>query len=407
LHYDDFLGVLSYLAGEYALEHQHVYGKIWYDPETKQIGKRGRLARVIYMTNTGTIPDESYVSVMLHGTKQQIGVIDEGFLERLKKGDVFVLGGNRYEFLYVRGMKAHVRGSVNRPPTIPAWFSEMLPLSFDLANEISRFRGLIGEKFKVKKSPKEIKEFIEKWCYVDDRTARRIYDYLELQNKYVGIPSNKKIIVENYSGEKEYWVFHTLFGRKVNDALSRAFALLVGQQGGRDLEIGINDNGFFLTGEKINKERIEKVFRFLNSGNLEGVLREAIERTELFKRRFRHCATRSLMILRTYKGNRKSAGKQQFKSGFLLSAIQKLSKEFPILQETRREILEDMMDIGNGKEVLDWLKSGKMKVEFKQTDLPSPFALNLIMQGRYDLIKIEDKIQFLKRIHKKIQDKVK
>jgi ATP-dependent Lhr-like helicase len=66
-----------------------------------------------------------------------------------------------------------------------------------------------------------------------------------------------------------------------------------------------------------------------------------------------------------------------------------------------------MMDIGNGKEVLDWLKSGKMKVEFKQTDLPSPFALNLIMQGRYDLIKIEDKIQFLKRIHKKIQDKVK
>jgi ATP-dependent Lhr-like helicase len=113
------------------------------------------------------------------------------------------------------------------------------------------------------------------------------------------------------------------------------------------------------------------------------------------------------MILRTYKGNRKSAGKQQFKSGFLLGAIQKLCKEFPILQETRREILEDMMNLDNGRQVLDWLKSGKMKVEFKQTDLPSPFALNLIMQGRYDLIKIEDKIQFLKRVYKKIKEKVK
>jgi len=31
--------------------------------------------------------------------------------------------------------------------------------------------------------------------------------------------------------------------------------------------------------------------------------------------------------------------------------------------------------------------------------LPSPFALNLILQGYADLLKIEDKIAFLKRMH--------
>jgi len=411
LSYEDFLSVISYLSGEYSLEAKQVYAKIWYDSETGQIGKRGKLARVIYMTNIGTIPDESYVSVVIakgegrRGSK--VGVIDEGFFERLKPGDVFVLGGQKYEFLYSRGMKAYVNASVYRPPTIPSWFSEMLPLSFDLALEISRFRGLVEEKLKDGKSPKEIKGFIEKFCYVDKKTASKVFDYLSLQYKYLGLPSNKKIIIENYAGEKNYFIFHTLFGRKVNDALSRAVAYLTAQQGGRDVEIGINDNGFFISGEKISEDKIKKVLRFLNHENLEEVLKEAIERTELFKRRFRHNAVRSLMILRKYKGREKSAGKQQLKSGFILGAVQKLTKDFPIVKETRREIMEDVMDLENAKKVLEWLESGKVRAEFKKTEIPSPFSLNLIMQGRADLIKIEDKIEFLKRIHKKIKEMIR
>ena len=163
LEYGDFLAVISYLAGEYALEDKQVYAKIWYDSKTGEIGKRGKLARVIYMTNIGTIPDESYISVVVtRGDKTgDIGKIDEGFLERLKPGDVFVLGGNKYQFLYTRGMKAYVSSSVARPPNIPAWFSEQLPLSFDLAIAISRFRGLVDEKIRNTKSPEEIEEVIK------------------------------------------------------------------------------------------------------------------------------------------------------------------------------------------------------------------------------------------------------
>jgi ATP-dependent Lhr-like helicase len=410
LKYEDFLAVISYLAGEYDLENKQVYGKIWYDAETKQIGKRGKLARVIYMTNIGTIPDESYVSIVIARGEgkggEKVGVIDEAFLERLKPGDVFVLGGHKYEFLYSRGMKAYVNSSVYRPPTIPSWFSEMLPLSFDLALEISRFRNLIEEKLKARKSRREIEGFIKRFCYVDEKVASKIFNYLILQYKYLGLPSNKKIIIESYKGEKNYWIFHALFGRRVNDALSRVFAFLVAQQGGRDVELGISDNGFFLVGE-LDEGKVKKVLNFLTSKNLEEVLEEAIKKTEIFKRRFRHCAARSLMILRNYKGRRKSAGKQQVKSGFLLGAVQKISEEFPILQEARREILEDVMDLANAKLVLDWIKTGKIKIEFKKTILPSPFSLNLIMQGRADLIKIEDKIEFLKRIYGEIKRQVK
>ena len=80
-----FDSVINYLKGEHvSLEDRHVYAKIWVDEETGNVGRRGKMARVIYMTNIGTIPDESYVTVKIGD--DIVGRIDEGFLERLKKG---------------------------------------------------------------------------------------------------------------------------------------------------------------------------------------------------------------------------------------------------------------------------------------------------------------------------------
>ncbi|MEK6835707.1 MAG: ATP-dependent helicase, partial [Nanoarchaeota archaeon] len=156
---EDFIEVIKYLAGVYTtLEDRHVYAKIWYDEETGIIGRRGKLARVIYMTNIGTIPDETFITVKIGD--QVIGHLDENFVERMKRNDVFTLGGQTYEFMFSRGMVAQVHVSGNRPPTIPNWVSEMLPLSFDLALEIGKFRRLMEEKFKSEKSKQEILDFI-------------------------------------------------------------------------------------------------------------------------------------------------------------------------------------------------------------------------------------------------------
>ncbi|MBU1974714.1 MAG: ATP-dependent helicase, partial [Nanoarchaeota archaeon] len=123
LEWDDFFELIKFLSGAYvSLEERHVYARIWYDQETGEIGKRGKMARVIYMTNIGTIPTESYIQVKIKD--QIVGMIDEGFLEKLKPGDVFVLGGNVYMFKFSRGMTAQVSSSVNRPPTVPRWYSE-------------------------------------------------------------------------------------------------------------------------------------------------------------------------------------------------------------------------------------------------------------------------------------------
>ena len=393
----DFGEIIDYLAGKYiSLEDRHIYSKIWFDESTGMVGRKGKMTRVIYMTNIGTIPEETAVKVKIG--EQVIGTIEEAFLERLKKGDIFVLGGDTYKFNFSRGMTAQVEAVIGKKPTVPSWFSEMLPLSFELAGEIGRFRRLMEEKFRDRELKMDIIKFINDYLYVDENSANSIYEYFREQYLFEEVPTGKKLVIENYDdGKKHYAIFHALFGRRVNDALSRAVAFAIGRKQHIDVEIGVNDNGFYVASSR--GIEAAKAFGLLKQKELREVLESAIEKTEVLSRRFRHCAARALMILRNYRGEEKRVGRQQVSSMILMNAVKRISNNFPILKEARREVLEDLMDVGNAASVLKEVEEGKIKVKEIRTTIPSPFAFNIVMQGVVDLLKIEDKIEFMKRMH--------
>ena len=401
---EDFMEVIKYLSGFYnTLEDRNVYAKIWHDESNGMIGKKGKLARVIYMTNIGTIPNETFIAVKVG--EQIIGYLDENFLEKMKSGDVFNLGGQTYQFNFSRGMVAQVKASPGRSPTIPNWVSEMLPLSFDLALEIGKFRRLMEEKFK-NKSKKEILEFIDSYLYVDKNAALAIYNYFNEQYLYLKeIPNDKKILIEHYNEDnKKYVIFHSLFGRRVNDCLSRTVGYAIGKLQHKDVEMGINDNGFYLSYE--GNLQVIQAFNLLKSEKIRLLLEKAIENSEILKRRFRHCATRSLMILREYKGRRKRVGRQQVASMILISALRRISNDFSILKEARREVLEDLMDIESTIKILKQIEKNEIKLKEVFTNLPSPFAFNLVLQGYLDILKMEDKMKFLRNMHTLVLAKI-
>jgi ATP-dependent Lhr-like helicase len=307
--------------------------------------------------------------------------------------DVFTLGGNKYEFLYSKGMKAYVRAGISKNVTIPSWFSEMLPLNFELALEVCRFRRLVKERLEDKE---KCIGFIKEYIYCTGKAGEEIYNYFLEQEMFSAVPDDRTIVVEKFKEDKEYLMFHTLFGRRVNDALARAYAFAGARLKERDIEMGIHDNGFYIAGEKLDEDRILK---WVKAKDLKLILKEAIEKTDVLKRRFRHCAARALMILRQYKGREKSVGKQQVHSGFVYMAVKKLSNEFPILREARREVMEDLMDISNAERVLKWIEEGKIEFKVVRVPIVSPFGLGILMQSRHDLIKMEDRAKFLRRMH--------
>ena len=402
---EDFENTLKYLGGEYVpLQERSIYAKLWYDREANTIGRRGRLMRMIYYTNLGTIPDETNVKVVVRKDKQLVGSLDEEFLQRLKPDDLFVLGGKMYRFCYARGMKAYVDQSHAVQPTIPSWFSEQLPLSYDLAMQINDFRKQVNDALETKTKAQVLKVF-EDELQLDEQAASALYSYFQEQKKFLGIPTGKRVMVESFQNHegKSFLLFHTLFGRRVNDALSRYFAYMLTEQKRMNIGITLNDNGFMLQVPSNRSVSLLELKQLIDLKNVRRDLEKSLESSELLKRKFRHVAGRAFLILRRYKGLEKSAGRQQVSAQILLKAVREISPDFPVLKETYREILEDYMDLDHAFKFLKEIKEGESHfVMADKRSTPSPFAHSLVVQGYSDVMMIKDKRELLKYLHQSV-----
>ncbi len=409
LDFKEFMNVVRYLSGKYVdLEDRNVYAKIWYDEEKGVVGKKGRNIRMIYATNVGTIPDESSAKVYTMDN-EYLGSIDEGFLESLKKGDRFVLGGRTYEFRFARSLKVRVQKAYDREPTVPAWFSEMLPLSFDLALKINKFRAYM-DKVLNEKTREEVIGILKKDYYLDENSAKALYSYMDEQKKYLKIGTHTSILVEGYIDElnRENIIFHTLFGRRVNDALSRAYGHVLMKKYKTNVKIMVSDNGFDLILPSNKRIQTVNLLNEVTPENIRDLLKEALEGTEIFKRRFRHVATRSFMILRSYKGKHKSVGRQNVNAFFLYHALKKIDPDSPVIKETFREIMEDVMDIHNAVKVLENLEKHRWHFYLaSKSHLPSPFAHNIVLMGHADSIIMSNKKEMIKLLHRQVLRKIR
>ncbi|MGB9729153.1 MAG: DEAD/DEAH box helicase [Thermoprotei archaeon] len=409
LPYEDFISTLRYLAGHYEqLKEMKVYAKIWIDEEEGMFGRKGGgKTRMIYYLNSGTIPDEAQIEVHTIDGKF-IGVLEEEFLEILEPGDIFVLGGKTYEFLKSKGSKAIVKPAEGQRPTVPSWFSEMLPLSFDSALLIGAFRRKVAELIK-SHDKNSVIAWLEKEYNLSQYAAKTIYEYIWEQLMFTNglIPSDKLILIETFEEKPvRNIIFHTLFGRRCNQALSKAYAYQLSREYNTNVRITVTDNGFMLTIPLYINPDLEWLTKSVTPENIETLLNKALSRTEMLTRIFRHCAVRSFMILKRYMGTEKSVNKLQLSAQSLLNLITEINN-FPILKEAYREILEDKMDIEAAKQILKQIKNGNMEIKFFiSNEVPSPFSHSIVTQGYSDVVLMEDRRKILQNLHRRLMEKL-
>jgi ATP-dependent Lhr-like helicase len=126
-----------------------------------------------------------------------------------------------------------------------------------------------------------------------------------------------------------------------------------------------------------------------------------LQNTSLLKSVFRINATRSFMILKSYKGRQKSARHQQFDADMLIGFASKLD-EFAVLLESFREIIEDRFEVDNIKEVLRGLASGEIEVVMKKEATPSPMAFGLAALGA----SAGEKQERMREMQAKVREKI-
>jgi ATP-dependent Lhr-like helicase len=404
----DFKSVIDYLAGNYVgMEDRKIYAKIWFDEDTRMIGRRGRLSRVIYFTNQGTIPDEFSCDVYTRNNKRFVGNLDEIYLERLKKGDIFVLGGRNYEFKYRRGGKIYV-DLTNKEPTVPHWFSEKLPLTFDLGLEILKFKSKIISLIK-KKTKNYIIDWLKNEYNCNTSSANNIYHLFYTQIYYLGeqsINTSNRIVIEEYIDRKnlqKYFIFHTNYGLKFNDGLSRILAHIIAKRQIKNMMISVGDLGFTFIFNYNITINFDKYFDMIKKSNLFILLKQALWKSQFLKRYFRINATRFFMILRRYKGRTKSARRQQVSADFLIYYANKVG--LPVIDESYREIIEDKLEIDNLKKIISKI-GDTIEIRHLKVKSPTPMGVGLLRAGISDWTRSKDKNQMLKEFYRIINEKI-
>jgi ATP-dependent Lhr-like helicase len=420
----EFERLFRYLTADYAgLEEKNVYAKVWRDtndpPDGEYhygdfpvgeplVGKRGRLARVIYMTNIGTIPDSFTCDVVVRSSDEWVGNLDESYLDKLEKGDVFVLGGERFEFAYRRGSKVYVNRTSARP-NVPSWFSERLPLSYDLGHEIVRFQGDLLDRLDAGGQP-AIRDWLRDFP-LDENSVRAIARMFDEQCRYAGqgsVSTPDRLAVEVTLDHDEYrrhYYVHANYGRKFNDGLSRLVASHCAQRANTNVQVAVADHGFTVSMPLNRKVDVARVIESLDPGDVAADLRAALDGTDLLKRYFRINATRSLMILKRYKGYEKSAAQQQVSSDMLLSFAQDLD-DFAVMEETYREIMEDKLNVAGIREIVQQIADGDITVHSQQVDTPSPRAFGLATLMASDVVLAEDESAVLQEFHERVMQEI-
>ncbi|QLK27126.1 ATP-dependent helicase [Natrinema zhouii] len=420
----EYESLMRYLTAEYAgLEDRNVYAKVWRDENDPPggehhheehpvgevlIGKRGRLARVIYMTNIGTIPDSFTCDVKTRASDEWVGQLDESYLDTLEKGDVFVLGGDHFEYSYRRGSKVYVDRTSARP-TVPSWYSERLPLSYDLGCEILDFQGELLAHYE-DGGPPRVRAWLREFP-LDDDSVRAVARLFEYQCRYTGAASVStpdrlaiEVVRDREEYERHYYV-HSNYGRKVNDGLSRLFAYRCAQEATANVRVAVADNGFVLSMPLNRKVDIEGVIDDLEPADVRADLRASLAGTDLLQRYFRINATRSLMILKRYKGYEKSASEQQVSSEMLLGFAEEL-EEFAVIEETYREILEDKLNVAEIEGIVGAIDAGELAVSRQLLDSPTPRAFGLATLSASDVVLAEDESAALQSFHDRVLEEI-
>ena len=406
----DFDACLASLAGELAappgaLEPEPGATPRWTSPRIwKSKGRFGvRSWRVTrwFRSNVGTIHSEESVRVMDGGVA--VGTLEASYAERLVSGDRFVLDGCVFKFRRLENSIVHARAD-HGEPNLPRWTSDRQSLSFELAQELAVFRVEAGRRL-IEAGPAAVRKWLMASFDLDYGAASVLTELFEGQAQWSEVPGAFGILVEESpspDGDGLTYTFHAPLHRAACEALGRAIATRLGRRFGRNLWLSVADLGWSIRIDGVdgtNGLDPSAIERLLALDGFAADVLEGLDRGELPARRFQQIAATGLMVLRKSEpGRRVRVGGLNWVAGRLYPMVKAACPDHPLLRETRREVLEDLLDV---PAALRWLNE-RPAIRFRSLPGQSPFAAAWIEPGQVDSLQFEPPAEALRRLHARL-----
>ncbi len=372
-------------------------------------GRRG--ARLFAVLNGGTIPEPNDYDVIAEPAGVSVGKLDEDWVVESSAGDIFLLGSTSWRIRAVHGGQVFVTDAQGAPPTVPFWAGEAPGRTFELSQAVSALRVEIDERLGfLEKPPREAAERVTHtdalvaWLAQEGGLSReaaaQMVSYLAAGRGALGcVPSQHTLVAERFfdEGGGMQLVLHMPLGARINRAFGLALRKRFCRSFNFELQAAATDDGVLLSLGETHSFPLESVWQFLNSGSVEQVLTQAVLGAPVFGPHFRWTAMRALAMPRRRGGKKVPPPISRIYSEDLLAAVfpnQAACPEnlpggdieipdHPLVNETLRECLHDVMDLPGLRAVLQDIEAGRVQVRACDTPEPSVFSHQILNAAPY------------------------
>lgn len=409
----DFDRVVHYLrGGGRSLEKQYAadFGKVIVDPIHGGLSlPSARVARD-YLVNIGTITTEGLTDVFAR--RRRLGAMDERYVQSLKPGDIFVLGGRVLRFLELDLGGARVEPADGQRPTVPIWRTGFLPLTAGLADEVTRVRGELDEQVQQSAKPNDATDWLVEHLDLSLSNAQAIVTQFALQRSVSAVPRAGLLLAELFrepdltgaTAGLSHYFFHTALGRAANDALSRIVAWRVGRIVRGNALVTVDDYGFLLTlrrAQELPPARWEHEC-FACPGASEA-LEAALQESELVRGQFRGVAQTGLMVPRQLPGQSEKRRPRQvrFSAEILFRVLREHEPDHPLLAEAYRQATQIFLDAPRTLDFLEELADPTQGWQWRWVELRavSPFGFPLFASRLKESLTLDDPEEALERLY--------
>jgi len=319
-----------------------------------------------YYENLSVIPDVKRFDVFDFLRKRRIGTLDQDFVARkCRSGTVFIIHGHTWKIINVNEEKLSVEVEPTAPTldAIPSWEGEIIPVSYETAQEVGRLRNEIASNL----GHREVLRKIQEQLALTDEALEKITETLKAQLKYSPVPSDRHILIEKF---ENCIVVHACFGSTVNDTLGMILGSLLSAKYG--LSVATQTDPYriaLICPFKIQPETVAVELQKLTAEDVEKILIESMQNSDLFAWRHWQVAGRFGIVERKadYRSNR---------ARMLVRAM----KDTPLNLETQREVLLEKFDLARTKEIAKKISAGTVAVDVvsERTESCSPFATPIV-----------------------------
>lgn len=319
-----------------------------------------RLARRHRMS-VGTIVSDASLTVKWWskgGGGGSLGSVEEGFIARLRPGDVFLFGGRPLELVRVENMTAYVKRSAAGKASVPRWNGGRMPLSNTLAEAlVARFGEAAQGRF-------------------EGPEMRLLQPLLEVQANWSALPAPGTLLAETLHSREGWHLFlYPFAGRNVHLGLASLLAWRLGQRRPLSFSIAVNDYGLeLLCASEVEWEQLLDGELFDERDLLHDVL-ASLNAGELAQRRFREIARIAGLVFGGYPGAGKSLRQVQASSGLFFDVFRQYDPGNLLLAQAHDEVLSQELDVQLLRHTLADMRAARLNLHALRRATPLAFPL--------------------------------